>query len=798
MQSASEPRAVWVTSQAVSLGCVAAFGIAALALMGWQLDLAFLRSLVPGSVAMNPLTAVCLMLLSASLWVLRAPQTTTRARRVARACAMTVVAVGGLKLLSVLSGIDMPLDQVLFHGRLQEMPVPKRMAPNTALVLVLLGLGHLTLDVRAWRGWPPAQILQVTSLAMAVMALIGYLYGAPAMYGVGSFIPMAANTALAFSLLSVAAVFSRPDRGLFRLLLSDSPGGALTRRLLPAAIAIPIGLEWLQLAGQRAGLYGLEIGAALMALVAIAPLVALIWLTARDLDATDRERRRAEEALKSSLVQVKCLVDSNIVGVVTGDNRGWIHEANDAYLEMTGRTRADLPFRWDATRPAEARERDAATLSELAERGLVRPHENVVVRKDGARVPVLVGLAALPGDEGKYVAFVLDLSSRKRAEAELDRTRAFVDSIVENLPDMVFVKDARDLRFVRLNRAAEELLDCPREDLLGKNDYDLFPTEQADFFTAKDRAVLDSGALLDIPEEPISTRTKGLRLLHTKKVPIADERGEPLYLLGISEDITDVRQAEAKIKALHEAVRSHADQLEVANKELEAFSYSVSHDLRAPLRHVDGFADLLRRHAGSTLDEKASRYLDLISDSAKSMGALIDDLLIFSRMGRAEMQRTTVDLAELVARVQESLAPDTSGRAIEWRIARLPRVNGDPAMLKLVLTNLIGNAIKYTKTRPTARIEIGIEPSGTETTVFVRDNGVGFDMEYGHKLFGVFQRLHHQDEFEGTGIGLANVRRIIQRHGGRTWAEGRLGEGATFYFSLPGSGDEVATTREAA
>ena len=798
MHSAPEPRAVFVTSQAVRLGCVAAFGIAALALLGWQLDLAFLRGPSPGAVPMNPLTAVCLVLLGASLWVLRAPSATDGRRRVARACAMTVVAVGGLKLLSVMSGIEMPLDQVLFHGRLQEMPVPSRMAPNTALVFVLLGLGHLTLDVKAWRGWPPAQILQLASLAMAVMALIGYVYGAPAMYGVGSFIPMAANTALAFSLLSVAALFSRPDRGLFRLLLSDSPGGALARRLLPAALVIPIALEWLQLVGQRAGFYGHEIGAALSALVTIAPLVGLIWLTARDLDATDRERHRAEEALKSSLVQVKCLVDSNIVGVITGDSQGWIHEANDAYLEMTGRTRADVPFRWDATRPAEQKERDRATLSELAERGLVRPHENLVVRKDGTRVPVLVGLAALPGDEGKFVAFVVDLSSRKRAEVELDRMRAFLDSILENLPDMMFVKDARELRFVRINRAAEELLDCRREDLLGKNDYDLFPREQADFFTAKDRAVLDSGALLDIPEEPISTKGKGLRLLHTKKVPIVDGQGEPLYLLGISQDITDERQAEAKIAALHEAVRSHADQLEVANKELEAFSYSVSHDLRAPLRHVDGFADLLRRHAGSTLDEKSSRYLDLISDSAKSMGALIDDLLIFSRMGRAEMQRTTVDLAELVAGVQQSLAPDTSGRAIEWHIARLPQVHGDPAMLKLVLTNLMANAIKYTKTRPVARIEIGADPSQTETTVFVRDNGVGFDMEYSHKLFGVFQRLHHQDEFEGTGIGLANVRRIIQRHGGRTWAEGRLDEGAAFYFSLPRSGDEVATTREAA
>lgn len=226
--------------------------------------------------------------------------------------------------------------------------------------------------------------------------------------------------------------------------------------------------------------------------------------------------------------------------------------------------------------------------------------------------------------------------------------------------------------------------------------------------------------------------------------------------------------------------------LEAANKELEAFSYSVSHDLRAPLRHIDGYAALLRKSVEQSLSEKGARYLQTISDAAKQMGQLIDDLLVFSRMGRQEMLCATVNLEQLIESIRADLRLDLQGRAISWTIAPLPAVKGDPAMLRQVFVNLLTNAIKFTGTKPTASIEIGVDrPSPEEIVIFVRDNGVGFDMEYASKLFGVFQRLHRADEFEGTGIGLANVRRIVHRHGGRTWAEGVQGKGATFFIALP-------------
>jgi signal transduction histidine kinase len=247
-------------------------------------------------------------------------------------------------------------------------------------------------------------------------------------------------------------------------------------------------------------------------------------------------------------------------------------------------------------------------------------------------------------------------------------------------------------------------------------------------------------------------------------------------------------QLETLICDLEKRVAERTAELTASNKELEAFAYSVSHDLRAPLRHIDGFLELLQKKAGTSLDEQGRHYMDAISQAAKKMGLLIDDLLSFSRMGRHAMSFQPVDLGTIVRDVIRDLEPDAAGRTIEWRIGDLPAVSGDAPMLGMVLDNLIANALKFTRPRQQAHIEIGSIPGQTsEAVIFVRDNGVGFDMTYVDKLFCVFQRLHRAEEFEGTGIGLASVRRIIARHGGRTWAEGKPDQGAAFFFSLPRS-----------
>jgi K+-sensing histidine kinase KdpD len=243
---------------------------------------------------------------------------------------------------------------------------------------------------------------------------------------------------------------------------------------------------------------------------------------------------------------------------------------------------------------------------------------------------------------------------------------------------------------------------------------------------------------------------------------------------------------EDEIRHLNEELAKRARELEATNKELEAFAYSVSHDLRAPLRHVIGYSELLQKQANPLLEDKSRRYIQTILDSSKRMANLIDDLLAFSRIGRADAKRTAVNLDLLVREVVAELGQETMGRDISWKIGALPMCYGDRSMLKVVLGNLVSNAVKFTLMRKPAEIEIGrVSGNHNEVEVFVRDNGAGFDMKYANKLFGVFQRLHLVEEFDGTGIGLATVQRIIHRHAGKVRAEGAVDQGATFYFSLP-------------
>jgi light-regulated signal transduction histidine kinase (bacteriophytochrome) len=248
-------------------------------------------------------------------------------------------------------------------------------------------------------------------------------------------------------------------------------------------------------------------------------------------------------------------------------------------------------------------------------------------------------------------------------------------------------------------------------------------------------------------------------------------------------------RAEEEIRRLNDQLEHRIAQrtaeLESANRELDAFSYSVSHELRTPLRHIEGYIEIVRDNKELDLDEETQNHLKTVASAARHMSRLIDDLLAFSRTSRVELHKRNLSLARIVEAVLRELTRETAGRKVEWIVGKLPDVEGDPTLLRQVISNLLGNALKYTRRAAKARIEIGFLSVPPETVIFVSDNGVGFDMRYADKLFGVFQRLHGGHEFEGTGVGLAIVRRIIHRHGGRTWAEAAPGRGATFYISLP-------------
>lgn len=431
-----------------------------------------------------------------------------------------------------------------------------------------------------------------------------------------------------------------------------------------------------------------------------------------------------------------------------------------------------------------------AKLLEVLNTGIPQTIEFEWVNAHGVRLVLEYAIVPEYDRYGKVVSVLAvghDLTERKRAEEALRESEAKYRRIVDTATEGICVLGP-DAMISLVNATTAEILGYSAEDMIGR--------PMTDFMFEED--VHDHLRKMKNRRQGLSEhyerrfRRKGGETVWAliSSTAVFDDEHRFQGSFGMVTNITERKRAEEEIlilnQELEQRVFDRTAQLEAVNKELEAFAYSVSHDLRAPLRHIDGFLELLQKRAATTLDELSRHYMTTISDSTRRMGTLIDDLLSFSRMGRYEMSKMKVDLGSLAGEVIREIEPEAGGRAIRWHVADLPVVTGDRSMLRIVLVNLISNALKFTRPREQAEIEIGCAPGrGTETIVFIRDNGVGFNMDYADKLFGVFQRLHRADEFEGTGIGLANVCRIINRHGGRSWAEGKIGHGATFYFSLP-------------
>ncbi|MBD1836880.1 PAS domain S-box protein [Coleofasciculus sp. FACHB-64] len=394
---------------------------------------------------------------------------------------------------------------------------------------------------------------------------------------------------------------------------------------------------------------------------------------------------------------------------------------------------------------------------------------------------------AYPTETGGLSLYFRNISDRKHAEAALIESEERFRLMADTAPVLIWMSGL-DKLYYYFNKPWLNFTGRTLEQEMGNGWIEGVHPDDLQFL---DTYVNAFDARQDFKMEYRLRRFDGeYRWLLEIGIPRFTPDGSFLGYIGSCIDISDRKEAEASIRQLNEKlekrVQERTAQLEAANKELESFSYSVSHDLRAPLRHISGFVDLLLKRLGSTtLDETSLRYLKTIAQTTKQAGVLVDELLAFSRMGRTEMRYASINMDRLVREVQRDLEPEINNRAVTWQLENLPEVQGDPSMLRLVLQNLMANAIKYTQTRTHAEIEIGSTDNESEVVFFIRDNGVGFDMQYVHKLFGVFQRLHSQQEFEGTGIGLANVQRIIHRHGGRTWAESAVEGGATFYFSLP-------------
>jgi PAS domain S-box-containing protein len=497
------------------------------------------------------------------------------------------------------------------------------------------------------------------------------------------------------------------------------------------------------------------------------------------------ERKLVEVAIARANAYNRSLLEASVDPLVTIGPEGKITDVNKSTEAITGRTRQELigtEFSDYFTDPEKA---NAGYRKVFAEE-LVRNYELELRHKDGNITPVHYNATVYRDDSGSVIgvfAAARDVTDMKSVAAKLQSSKDLLDETG------------------RLARVGGWEIDLKKNELswsdvvkqIHEVDPEYQPTLEAgiNFYAPEAIPVISEAVRLAIEEgQPFDVE---LQLITAKQNRIwvraigqaYKKNGEIVRIGGVFQDINERKLAEQERDVLAQQIEHRSALLEATNKELEAFTYSVSHDLRAPLRHISGYVELLISKFQSALTDKGQHYLNSIADSTHQMGKLIDNLLQFSRTGRAEMHQSELEMNGIVQETVEFMRKDNPDRTIEWVIGKLPSVDGDDATLRLVWMNLLSNAVKFTRTREKALIEIGAKVEAKEIIYFVKDNGVGFDMQYAQKLFGVFQRLHPTEEFEGTGIGLANVNRIVIRHGGRTWAEAELDKGATFYFSLP-------------
>ncbi len=792
--------------QAANLGVIV---IGELALVGWVVNNASLKGVYPGLAEMNPTTALTFIVASVAFRLLFPELVSWRRQWLRRGLgellAAAVALVGLLKLCEYAFGLRLGVDQVLFHEQLGLVRAfaPNRIAPNTALCITLLGLALALLDVTTKGGRRPAEYLTLVAGLVSAMAVLGYAYGMSVLVSFANFAPMPLNTAMAFVLLCLAILSARCEHGLMRIFLADSFGGELARRLFPAAIVLPVLLGWLRLEGERAGLFDASFGVAVMATANIVFFVVLLYWTAASLDQSDLERQQAEQARLEAEERFRVLVTGvKDYAIFMLDPKGRVTSWNDGAQRIKGYTADEIVGR-HFTRfftPEDIRDDKPERELRTAEIEGRAEDEGWRVRRDGSRFWANVVVTPLRDDVGKLRGFskvTRDITERKKVEEALRAAEEKFRVVSETAADAIVSADSRG-NITYFNKAAEIMFGHAAAEALGQPLTLLMPQRFQEAYRRGLERYLTTGETHVVGRQVELTGHRKDGTEFPLELSLASwKTKDGTFFTGILRDITRRKEAEAALEAHRAELARSNQELTAANKELDAFTYSVSHDLRSPLRQIDGFARILQEEAAPQLTTEERHCLERIQEGVGKMGRLVDDLLNLGRVGRKQLSWEHTRLNALVKEAITELEPETQARTIDWRIDDLPAIKCDPGLMKLVFVNLLSNAIKFSQQADRPVIQVGHKQVDGETVFFVRDNGIGFNMRYVSKLFGIFQRLHRQEDFPGTGVGLASVQRIIHKHGGRVWAESEPYKGASFYFTLgqpDRSESEVSTT----
>ena len=506
-----------------------------------------------------------------------------------------------------------------------------------------------------------------------------------------------------------------------------------------------------------------------------------------ELEMQNEELRRAERELGASRDRYADLYDFAPVGYFTLDDRGMIREVNQSgadLLVLGKRLVLNKPF--------------TSFLLAMSDQRIFRTHcddaflkqtrqtcEVSLKRKDAPPVNVQLQSIAVGTTDGKAGSLrmtIIDITERRRAEEELRKSRELLHSVIEGTSDAIYVKDLKG-RYLLFNTASQGITGKNSAEVLGKDDTFLFRPEEAKMVMDGDRAVMKAGTQQTY-EETVTTASGEKRTYLSTKGPLFDNEGRLTGLFGIARDIMERKKIQEELQSTHAELERRAYELEAVNRELEAFSYTVSHDLKTPLRSIGGFAGALLEDYPDKLNAAGRDYLARITAAALRMSQLIDAMLKMARSTRAEMNENVVNLSSLAKAIAHDLKKRDPGHQVEFVIAEKIKANGDATMMEVLLQNLMENAWKFTSAHRTARIEVGAVERDGKTIYYVRDDGAGFNMHYAGKLFMPFQRLHTDSEFPGIGIGLAIASRIIVRHGGRIWAEAEVEKGATVFFTV--------------